>query len=80
MLDFGIGSKTVHGWDYFAEKKTGITADFFFFWEAPLSKPTNPTTLRLPVALHLLVARPVLQKIPDPDCFDLVCSPCLGGF
>jgi len=43
MLDFGIGSKTVHGWDYFAEKKTGITADFFF-WEAPLSKPTNPTT------------------------------------
>jgi len=52
----------------------------FFFWEAPLSKPTNPTTLRLPVALHLLVARPVLQKIPDPDCFDLVCSPCLGGF
>jgi hypothetical protein len=54
MLDLGIGSKAVHGWDYFAEKKAGITV---FFLEAPWSKPTNPTTLRLPVARLVLFRR-----------------------
>ena len=45
----------------FRRKKAGISVDFFF-WEAPQSKPTNPTTLRLPVALGLLVTCPVLSR------------------